>query len=192
MSQNTTTPLLALNGQIIPLKRLSVSVKLNIKDKDASGQSSSTATSEQGIKAKELQISGLIPFTQPEALTLLYRLAEATGSNGSQQIYRIANMDAKAVNMQQGIFSGAVGAAPEMSLMAWKVDFTLKEKLSSAEKAIGRGPAGSQNVNQHAQAAKAGSGSNSKDGKQEEHNWFWNVSDKLNKWIGPAGNETDS
>ncbi|EJZ67237.1 nucleoid DNA-binding protein [Shigella flexneri 1485-80] len=72
MSQNTTTPLLALNGQIIPLKRLSVSVKLTIKDKDASGKSSSTATSEQGVKAKELQISGLIPFTQPEALTRLF------------------------------------------------------------------------------------------------------------------------
>ncbi|HFD9220535.1 TPA: DNA-binding protein [Salmonella enterica] len=190
MSQNTTTPLLALNGQIIPLKRLSVSVKLNIKDKDASGKSSSTATSEQGIKAKELQISGLIPFTQPEALTLLYRLAEATSSDGAQQVYRIANMDAKAVNMQQGIFSGAVGAAPEMGLMAWKVDFTLKEKLSSAEKAIGRGPAGSatnSSAEQHAQAAKAGS----KDGKPEEHGWFWTISDKLNNWIGPAGNETN-
>ncbi|EAP4105413.1 DNA-binding protein [Salmonella enterica] len=189
MSQNTT-PLLALNGQIIPLKRLSVSVKLNIKDKDASGKSSSTATSEQGVKAKELQVSGLIPFETPEALTLLFRLAEAKTASGAQQVYRIGNMDAKAVNMQQGIFSGAVGATPETGLMAWKVDFTLKEKLSSAEKAIGRGPAGSQDVDQHAQAAKAGS--DSKDGKQEEHGWFWNVSDKLNKWIGPAGNETDS
>ncbi|EBO9661559.1 DNA-binding protein [Salmonella enterica subsp. enterica] len=190
MSQNTTTPLLALNGQIIPLKRLSVSVKLNIKDKDASGKSSSTATSEQGVKAKELQISGLIPFTRPEALTLLFRLAEAKAASGSQQIYRIANMDAKAVNMQQGVFSGAVGAVPEQGLMAWKVDFTLKEKLSSAEKAVGRGPAGSatdSGAEQHAQAAKAGS----KDGK-EEHGWFWTMSDKLNNWIGPAGNETNS
>lgn len=188
MSQNTTTPLLALNGQIIPLKRLSTSVKLNIKDKDASGKSSSTASSEQGVKAKEFQVSGIIPFTQPEALTLLFRLAEAKGPNGAQQVYRINNMDAKAVNMQQGIFSGAVGAVPEMGLMAWKVDFTLKEKLSSAEKATGRGPAGSQNTDQHAQAAK-GTG---KDGKSEEHGWFWNMSDKLNKWIGPAGNETNS
>ncbi|EJC4103048.1 DNA-binding protein [Salmonella enterica] len=188
MSQNTTTPLLALNGQIIPLKRLSVSVKLNIRDKDASGKSSSTATSEQGVKAKELQVSGLIPFETPEALTLLFRLAEAKAASGAQQVYRIGNMDAKAVNMQQGSFSGAVGAVPEMGLMAWKVDFTLKEKLSSAEKAIGRGPAGSQNTEQHAQAAKAGS----KDGKPEEHGWFWTLSDKLNKWIGPAGNETNS
>lgn len=190
MSQNTTTPLLALNGQIIPLKRLSVSVKLNIKDKDASGKSSSTATSEQGVKAKELQISGLIPFTQPEALTLLFRLAEAKAADGAQQVYRIGNMDAKAVNMQQGIFSGAVGAVPEMGLMAWKVDFTLKERLSSAEKAIGRGPAGSatnSSAEQHAQAAKAGG----KNGKPEEHGWFWTISDKLNNWIGPAGNETN-
>ncbi|EJU8655309.1 DNA-binding protein, partial [Salmonella enterica] len=74
MSQNTTS-LLALNGQAIPLQRLSVSVKLNIRDKDASGQSSSTATSEQGVKAKELQVSGLIPFNQPESLTLIFRLA---------------------------------------------------------------------------------------------------------------------
>lgn len=98
-------------------------------------------------------------------------------------------MDAKAVNMQQGHFSGAVGAVPEQGLMAWKVDFTLKEKLSSAEKAIGRGPAGSatdSSADQHAQAAKAGS----KDGK-EEHGWFWRMSEKLNNLIGPAGNETN-
>lgn len=187
-NQSTTTPLLALNGQIIPLKRLSVGVKLNIRDKDASGKSSSTATSEQGVKAKELQVSGLIPFSDPEALTLVFRLAEAKSHNGAQQVYRINNMDAKAVNMQQGIFSGAVGAVPEIGLMAWKVDFTLKEKLSSAEKAIGRGPAGSQNADQHAQAAKAGG----KDGKTEEHGWFWEFSAWLNKKIGPAGNETSS
>ncbi|EOF6138143.1 DNA-binding protein, partial [Salmonella enterica] len=65
MSQDTTTTLLALNGQVIPLQRLSVSVKLNIRDKDASGKSSSTATSEQGVKAKEMQVTGLIPFTRP-------------------------------------------------------------------------------------------------------------------------------
>ncbi|EJY9524073.1 DNA-binding protein [Salmonella enterica] len=190
MSQNTTS-LLALNGQAIPLQRLSVSVKLNIRDKDASGQSSSTATSEQGVKAKELQVSGLIPFNQPESLTLIFRLAEAKGSNGAQQVYRIGNLDARAVNMQQGIFSGAVGATPEQGLMAWKVDFTLKEKLSSAEKAIGRGPAGSatnSSAGQHAQAAKAGT----KDGKPEEHGWFWEFSSWLNKKIGPAGNETSS
>ncbi|EIV0805801.1 DNA-binding protein [Salmonella enterica] len=190
MSQNTTS-LLALNGQAIPLQRLSVSVKLNIRDKDASGQSSSTATSEQGVKAKELQVSGLIPFNQPESMTLIFRLAEAKGSNGAQQVYRIGNLDARAVNMQQGIFSGAVGATPEQGLMAWKVDFTLKEKLSSAEKAIGRGPAGSatnSSAGQHAQAAKAGT----KDGRPEEHGWFWEFSSWLNKKIGPAGNETSS
>ncbi|EBW6364512.1 DNA-binding protein [Salmonella enterica subsp. enterica serovar Oranienburg] len=95
-------------------------------------------------------------------------------------------MDAKAVNMKQGVFSGAVGATPEMGLMAWKVDFTLKERLSSAEKAAGRGPAGSQNADQHAQAAKAGA----KDGKPEEHGLFWEFSAWVNKKIGPAGNET--
>ncbi|HAG0017474.1 TPA: DNA-binding protein [Salmonella enterica] len=185
---NNSTNLLALNGQAIPLKRLSVSVKLNIKDADASGKSSSTARSEQGVKAKELQISGLVPYDDPETLTLIYRLAEARAENGSQQVYRIGNLEAKAANMQQGIFSGAVGAVPEMGLMAWKVDFTLKEKLSSAEKAIGRGPAGSQGTDQHAQAAKA----DSKGEQPGEHGWFWHLSEKVNKWIGPAGNETDS
>ncbi|EIO3283194.1 DNA-binding protein [Salmonella enterica] len=185
---NNGTSLLALNGQAIPLKRLNVSLKLTIKDKDATGKSSGTATSEQGIKAKELQVSGLILFENPEALALIYRLAEATGPDGAQQVYRINNMDAKAVNMKQGVFSGAVGATPEMGLMAWKVDFTLKERLSSAEKAAGRGPAGSQSAEQHAQAAKAGT----KDGQPEEHGWFWILSEKVNNWIGPSGNETGS
>ncbi|HAF8818406.1 TPA: DNA-binding protein [Salmonella enterica] len=186
--QTTTVPFLALNGQTVPLRRLSVSLKLNIKDRDASGKSSSTARSEQGVKAKELRVSGIIPFEHPEDLTLVFRLAEAKAANGAQQVYRINNMDAKAVNMQQGVFSGAVGAEPEMGLMAWKVDFTLKERLSSAEKAIGRGPAGSQSADQYAQAAKDGG----KDGRPEEHGWFWEFSSWLNKKIGPAGNETDS
>ncbi|EMK0255631.1 DNA-binding protein [Salmonella enterica] len=187
---NTTTPLLALSGQAIPLKRLSVSVKLTIKDRDASGKSSATDRSEQGIKAKELQVSGIIPFDNPESLTLIFRLAEARGSDGAQKVYRINNMDAKAVNMQQGVFSGAVGAVPEMGLMAWKVDFTLKERLSSAEKAIGRGPAGSSTATQHAQAAKTAGAT--EQGGSSEHGWFWSVSEKINKWIGPSGNETNS
>ncbi|EEP9439873.1 DNA-binding protein, partial [Salmonella enterica subsp. enterica serovar Reading] len=57
-------------------------------------------------------------------------------------------------------------------------------------KAIGRGPAGgatNSSAEQHAQAAKAGG----KNGKPEEHGWFWTISDKLNNWIGPAGNETN-
>ncbi|HAT1683713.1 TPA: DNA-binding protein [Klebsiella oxytoca] len=193
MTQTTTTPLLALNGQAVPLRRLTVTLKMTIQDRDASGKSSSTATSEQGIKAKELQVSGLIPFDRPDDLKWLFRLAEAKSAGGAQQVYRISNADAAAVNMKQGIFSDAVGATPEQGLMAWKVDFTLKEKMSSAEKAAGRGPAGSKTADgtpdQHAQAGKAPGGGKK---PEEEHGLWWEFCGYLNKWIGPAGNETNS
>ncbi|WGE29404.1 DNA-binding protein [Edwardsiella tarda] len=183
--------LLALSGQVIPLKRLSVSIRMNIRDKDSTGQESGTAASEQGIKAKELQISGLIPYDEPETLALLFRLAEAKTPGGAQQVYRINNHDAQAINMQQGVFSSAVGAAPEMGLMAWKVDFTLKERNSSAEKAAGRGPASAKQVEQHAQAGEKATPDDAATAPHH-HGKIWAWSQKLNDWIGPAGDETNT
>lgn len=179
---------LALDGQIIALKRLDVSVRLDIRDEDASGKSSATTTSEQGIKAKTLRISGLIPFSDRPSLSLLFRLAEATGSGGEQHVYRIGNRDAKSAGMLQGIFSGGVGAVPEQGLMAWKVDFTLRERLSAAEKNAARRSAADAGT-------ASGGGSTPPAAGQEQpaapdhHGWFYSVSKKINDFIGPGGSE---
>lgn len=69
---------LALNGEAIPLKGVMVTPMMQFQDKDQSGQTSSTANAEQGIKPKELRISGMIPFSEAQVLTRLFALAEAT------------------------------------------------------------------------------------------------------------------
>ncbi len=63
----------ALNGEAIPLKNLAVTPSMMFQDKDQSGQSSSTAVAEQGIKPKELRITGILPFTEHKAFSRLLR-----------------------------------------------------------------------------------------------------------------------
>lgn len=55
-----TITTLALNGEAIPLMNLKVTPTMQFAEKDQSGQSSSTANAEQGIKAKELRVSGTV------------------------------------------------------------------------------------------------------------------------------------
>ncbi len=74
MSQIIT---LALDGEAIPLKSLTVTPSVMFQDTDQSGQSSSTAVAEQGIKPKELRVTGIIPFTEQKMLSRLFTLAEA-------------------------------------------------------------------------------------------------------------------
>lgn len=52
----------ALDGQTFNIKNLLVNFSREFKDQDMSGMASLTATSEQGDKAAELEISGLIAF----------------------------------------------------------------------------------------------------------------------------------
>ncbi|MBI0566168.1 hypothetical protein F6Q05_22470, partial [Pectobacterium parmentieri] len=66
MSQIIT---LALDGEAIALKSLTVTPSMQFQDQDQSGQTSSTANAEQGIKPKELRVSGIIPFTEAKILT---------------------------------------------------------------------------------------------------------------------------
>ncbi|MEG1111251.1 MAG: hypothetical protein RSE65_11095 [Hafnia sp.] len=129
---------LALDGEAILLKNITVSVTMQLPDKDLSGQASSTTAAEKGDKAKELRISGLIQFVDESILKRLFQLAEARGANGAKKRYRIANMTAEAVNMRQGIFSGGIDATEQRDKLAWQVTFTLKEQMSVPEKASAR------------------------------------------------------
>nr|WP_314738693.1 hypothetical protein [uncultured Haemophilus sp.] len=128
---------LALNGTPIYLRGLKATVKVSREEKDTSGQNSSTASSDKGVKAKELSITGQVPFRNAEWLKTLFQLAEASDSKGEQVKYRISNMTAEAVNMRMGVFSGDVQATQD-SGQSWSVSFTLKEKDSVAEKTAKR------------------------------------------------------
>ncbi|MGO4797611.1 hypothetical protein ACGTAY_26565 [Serratia quinivorans] len=159
--------MLALDGEAIPLKEILVTPQMQIPDKDQSGQASSTATAEQGVKAKELRISGVIPFKNPEVLSRLYALAEAKGSNGAMRRYRVANKTAQLVNFREGMFSGSIDAAPQTNKMIWIVNFTLKEQDSVAEKAAARTAGSVKNKTQTAKGANGTPGATGEEGKQE-------------------------
>ena len=165
---------LALDGEAILLKNILVTPSMQIQDKDQSGQASSTASAEQGVKAKELKVSGLVPFTDKAQLTRLFALAEAKNAGGGMKRYRVANEVAQAIKFREATFSGNIDAAPQTDRMAWLVNFTLREYLSVAErKAI--------------QAGAAGAGGDDAGGDDESLNWFERVLKKVDDAIGPTG-----
>jgi len=129
-----SNPTLALNGEAIALKNLRVTVSQQFQDKDQSGQTSSTARTEQGIKGKELRIVGEVPFKNPEILKRIFELASARDSAGKLQTYRVAHEVARTVNFREATFSGTLDAPPQDGKMSWLVTFTLTEHLSVQEK----------------------------------------------------------
>ncbi|MFI3309279.1 baseplate complex protein [Ewingella allii] len=178
-----TITTLALNGEAIALLAMKVTPTLQFQEKDQSGQSSSTNNAEQGIKAKELRISGIIPFRKANILKRIFELAEAKDASGKLQTYRVANLAAQAVNFREGTFSGAVDAPPQDGKMAWLVTFTLREKGSVAEKREAR--AGGKTATTK-QGGKGGSGGTAAAEGDEKLSWFESkVLKPINSALGP-------
>lgn len=125
---------LALNGTPIYMHNLMTSVSVKREQKDMSGSKSSTKNSEKGVKAKELQVSGIIPYERKEWLTTLFNLAEAETGKGEQAKYRVSSVTAEAVNMREVQFADTVNAQEMENRLAWQVSFTLREVNSVAEK----------------------------------------------------------
>lgn len=169
-----TIIMLALDGEAIPLKSIKISPKMTIETKDKSGQSSSTTKSENGIKAKELSISGLVLFKDSALLSRLFALAEGKDSTGAGRRYRIASPVAQAINMRMGMFTGTLEATEQTDKLAWQVSFTLTEQISTSEKAKGRGAA---NAPGPATKVQTPSGTESRDNslnldEDRELTWF--------------------
>ena len=78
--------MLSLNGEIIKLGGMTVSMSMELKDQDMSGQSSSTDAAEQGDKGKKLSFAGTIPFKSVDTLTKLYQLASAKDESDNRQV----------------------------------------------------------------------------------------------------------
>ncbi|WP_370558890.1 hypothetical protein NMD70_15455 [Edwardsiella tarda] len=181
-----STVMLALNGEQIRMDNMTVTPALQFEEKDKSGQTSSTSTSEQGVKAKELRVNGLIPYKNAKQLTRLFSLAEATGGDNGRQRYRVANATAQAVNFREGIFAGRIDASEQQGLMAWRVQFTLREQRSVSEKKQERVAA--PKVSQQTAAGTSTDKAKTKQGEQSgtEATWFERLSKKVNDMIGPA------
>lgn len=178
---------LALNGTPIYMHNLMMSVSVKREQKDMSGSKSSTQKSEKGVKAKELQVSGIIPYDRKEWLTTLFNLAEAETGKGEQEKYRVSSVTAEAVNMREVQFADSVSAQEMENRLAWQVSFTLREVNSVAEKKEAR-KAKPQVKTQGEKAPVAQSSqpqteqTGGADKAQKEDN---SISKKINDWLGP-------
>lgn len=167
----STNPTLALNGEGIPLKNMRVTVSMQFQDKDQSGQTSSTAKSEQGIKGKELRISGEIGFSEITLLKRIFDLATATDASGARQKYRVAHEVARAVSFREATFTGNVDAPQQEGKMAWLVTFTLTEHVSVQEKREARASSKTTATKQTGSTGSAGAGQPAAE-SEEQMTWF--------------------
>ena len=62
MQKRNPSVQLALNGTPVYLNNILMSVSVKREEKDMSGQKSSTKKSDKGVKAKELSVTGFIPY----------------------------------------------------------------------------------------------------------------------------------
>ncbi|MFP4793410.1 baseplate complex protein [Pasteurella multocida] len=131
---------LALDGKPIYLHDININASVKRDDKDMSGQKSSTKKTDKGVKAKELNVIGVIPYERKEWLTNLFNLAEAENEKGEQVKYRVSCLIAEAINMREVQFTGQVSATEMGGRLAWQVSFTLREVNSIAEKKEQRKP----------------------------------------------------
>ncbi|HHF5978642.1 TPA: hypothetical protein ACPPKW_001709 [Haemophilus influenzae] len=134
MQKRNPSVQLALNGTPIYLNNILMSVSVKREEKDMSGQKSSTKKSDKGVKAKELSVTGFIPYNRKEWLTQLFNLAEAETGKGEQTKYRVSCTVAEAVNMREVQFSGEVSATEQNGQLGWSISFRLREVNSVAEK----------------------------------------------------------
>ena len=182
-NENAEIIVLALNGEAILMKNIIATPSMQIQDKDQSGQASSTANAEQGIKSKELRVSGLIPFSDEKQLKRLFELVEAKESNGAMKKYRVAHEVAQTINLREATFSGAIDAAQQTDKMAWLVNFTLREYNSVAERRASR--AGTANAKVQGANGAASTGVNE---KEEPLSSFEKFLKKVDDAIGSSGN----
>lgn len=176
---------LALNGQAIYMYGLMKSVSVKREQKDMSGSKSSTKKSEKGVKAKELQVTGVIPYDRKEWLTTLFNLAEAETGKGEQAKYRVSSVTAEAVNMREVQFADSVIAQEMENRLAWQVSFTLREVNSVAEKKEAR--KAKPQVKTQGEKAPVAQSSQPKAAEQEEKDKRKGWAKNLDDILGEAG-----
>lgn len=168
----TSIPTLALNGEGIPLQNMTVTLSMQFQDSDQGGQTSSTAKAEQGVKGKELRITGNIPFTRADVLKRIFELAIAQGSDGKRQRYRVAHETARAVGMREAMFTGTIDAPKQDGKMAWLVTFTLTEQMSVPEKREERAASKTTATKQTASAGTGGTSGTAAAEDETRMTWF--------------------
>ncbi|MFM4647584.1 baseplate complex protein [Aeromonas bivalvium] len=164
----TISAMLTLDGEPIAMSSMRISLSMQFQDKDQSGQTSATSKAEQGAKAKELDVSGLIPYKDQDKLARLFELADLKGDGGQRHVFRVGSLLAKAVKIRQAKFTGRITASEQEGLLAWQVSFTLSDHNSVPEKREQRLPKAAQVSQATEQTTQAKAPSSSEDGKADE------------------------
>lgn len=117
----------------VELSHMRVAVKLPIRNKDQSGDSTATDTTSSGTKAKIISVSGRIAKEDAATLTNLIKLAEAETDTGARVKYTIKDDTADAADVRTVIFHEDFDAREIDGLHAWAVTFSLREVVSVPE-----------------------------------------------------------
>lgn len=129
--------ILMLDRTLIKGDNLKIAGDLELDSSDASGQTSSTATIEKGMKAKNLNCSINIKYQDEAYLSALIELAEAT-NNGKRKVYLITNRTARVMGIKQVKFNGKLSPREDDTLNMWVVTFNLIEHISNPERVEAR------------------------------------------------------
>nr|WP_247645954.1 hypothetical protein [Haemophilus influenzae] len=185
MQKRNPSVQLALNGTPIYLNNILMSVSVKREEKDMSGQKSSTKKSDKGVKAKELSVTGFIPYNRKEWLTQLFNLAEAETGKGEQTKYRVSCTVAEAVNMREVQFSGEVSATEQNGQLGWSISFRLREVNSVAEKKDQRKKKPKvKTQGENAPVAKSAGENSGKSGEENKSDERKGLAKDLDDWIG--------
>lgn len=148
--------MLSLDGKLLPIDNMKVSCSKQYKDKDMSGQSSSTHSSEQGDKGVVISVTGTIPFKREADLTDLYDTFSMKDEKGNRKVFRIGNRDARLYRVREAKFFGKLSSSEHSLLRAWEISFSMREHNSASEKIEQRTkskkPSTQQQNSQHQQA----------------------------------------
>ena len=123
-----------LDDYTVPNKELRVSMSMRIDSANLDGQSSATSTAHKGFKPKVFNVSLVIPFIEPDLLTRLIAVAQATQGDGSLKVYTITDELANAVKDRKVQFTEEFYVREMESLNAWAVQFALQDYHSVPEK----------------------------------------------------------
>ena len=177
---------LLLDGEQVRGKNLKITANMRIEAADLSGQTSNTETAHKGFKPKTLTASMMIPYVDQVQLRDLMRMAEATEGGGQLKTYRVVNDTASAFGIRQVEFSEGVSAREDDTLSAWRIQFTLSEKVSNPQKVEGRRPANGVKAQSGPGAAVGSGGGTGADAAEGEQplTGFEATLKKVDGWLG--------
>ena len=176
---------LMLDGEEVKGRFMKVTANLRIESDDMSGQTSNSEAAHKGFKPKTLAVTMTVRYVDSTNLRDLMRLAEATESGGQRKTYRIVNDTAEAFGVRQVQFTDGVSAREDDSLFAWRIQFTLSEKLSNPERVEKRRPGNAvTSQSSPGQAVGGVAGNDDGAGQPAELTGFEGTLKKLDNWLG--------